>query len=208
MGLKDVGALRSFCLELSSDEPSPGGGTAAAASGAMAASLLVMVCGITARSKKHAADKRELESLGRSLAKARDKLIDLAKEDAHAYDLVVMAMRKARADGDRRSKKSAVSALGYAAEVPMNTASLCIDVLEGAVRVSEIGSRSASSDVGVATHLAYVGYMGAAMNVRINLKDLGDSAFVKSADRKLAVFDDRAEKLKRGSLRALQKATR
>lgn len=202
--MKDSRALKTFCGELSTDAPSPGGGTAAAASGAMAASLLVMVCGITAKNKKHAANKKKLEALRHVLERKRDDLIALAREDARAYDMVVRAIREARAERGRDSLPAVKKATMYAAKVPMRTATLCIDVLKGAVKVSELGTRSASSDVGVATLLAHTGYMGAAMNVRINLASLDTSAFARTVARRLELYDDLSDELKKDALRTLR----
>jgi formiminotetrahydrofolate cyclodeaminase len=195
LGLKNVEALRSFCVELSSDAPSPGGGTASAAAGAMAASLLMMVCGITAKSKRHEPNKERLEALKAQLSMRRDELTDLSREDARAYDLVVEAMRKNRESENKENIRAVQDALKLAAEIPMKTAAKCAEVLEAAIGVAELGTRSASSDVGVAVLLAEAGYKGASMNVRINLKDVRDSKFVESAKEKLASYDRRVKDL-------------
>ena len=185
MGLNTSSQLREFCLELASEQPSPGGGTASAAAGAMAASLLMMVCGITARSRKHESAKPFLNQHKEALSRLRENLVRLAKEDAAAYDSVVESMRARKVSPGPQADESVQNALRRAAEVPMNTASGCLTVLEAAVGVAELGTRSASSDVGVAVLRAEAGFKGAAMNVRINLKDLSDMAFARSAEAKL-----------------------
>jgi len=187
LGLKNVEELRSFCLELSNDEPSPGGGTASAAAGAMAASLLVMVCDITGRSKKHESSRPELMNLKSGLAVQRDELISLSLEDARAYDLVVGAVRMRKAEPGDASEREYQAALKHASEVPEKTATACLRVLETAVAVAGIGIRSASSDVGVAALLADAGFEGAAINVKINLGGISNRPFVKAAQGKLDV---------------------
>ncbi len=191
MGLRSYEALKSFCLELSSDAPSPGGGTASAAAGAMAASLLMMVCGITAKSKRHEPNRERLEALKAQLSLRRDELIELSREDARAYDLVVEAMRKNRESESEENIRAVQDALKSAAEIPMKTAAKCVEVLEASIGVAELGTRSASSDVGVAVLLAEAGFKGASMNVCINLKDVRDSKFVESARERLASYDRR-----------------
>jgi glutamate formiminotransferase/formiminotetrahydrofolate cyclodeaminase len=168
----------------------------------MAASLLVMVCDLTAKSKKHAADRGRLRALSRKLSRNRDELIVLAREDARAYDLVLAAVRRSKKStgGDPGGIRKA---LIHAARVPMKTASLCIDVLVSATEVAALGKMSASSDVGVAVLLAHAGYGGGAMNVRINIDGLEGLAFSAEAARKLRLLDERAEKLRDGALRTL-----
>lgn len=203
MGLKDIEALRSFCLELSSDAPSPGGGTASAAAGAMAASLLIMVCGVTAKSKRHEPNKEKLEALKAQLSVKREELIELSREDARAYDLVVESMRKNRESDDSENYHAVQNALKLATEIPMKTAAKCVEVLEDSIDVIELGTRSASSDVGVAVLLAEAGFKGASMNVRINLKDIQDSSFVEAAREQLASCDTRVKSLTTDALRRL-----
>jgi formiminotetrahydrofolate cyclodeaminase len=203
LGLKDVEALRKFCLELSSDMPSPGGGTAAAAAGGMAASLLAMVCAITAKNRKHEARKPELEMLQASLVTLRDDLISHAREDADSYDKVVLASRARREDENPKTVEDFQRALRHAASVPLETASACVDVLEKSTRVAELGTASASSDVGVAVLLAEAGFKGAAMNVNINLAGISDAPFARHAREKLKKDEKRANDHVRDALSRL-----
>jgi formiminotetrahydrofolate cyclodeaminase len=82
----------------------------------------------------------------------------------------------------------------------MKTAAKCVEVLEASIGVAELGTRSASSDVGVAVLLAEAGFKGAFMNVRVNLKDVRDSKFVESAMENLASCDRRVSDLTKDAL--------
>jgi formiminotetrahydrofolate cyclodeaminase len=178
MVLKDLGALRTFCDELASEQPSPGGGTASAAAGAVAASLLGMVCAITRKSKKAEAHWGELDQLRAALSELQKELLSLAQEDAQAYDLVVEAFRNRKVKNDEESAKGVETALKYATEVPSRTADACLMVLKAADRVAETGSKNAYSDVAVAIYLAKAGLFGALMNVEINLDGNKDEQYV------------------------------
>jgi len=203
--LKSAKGLASFCAELSSDQPSPGGGTASAAAGAMAASLLVMVCGITLKSKKHENEWDELRLLMDKLVLDRDELIQLAEEDANAYDLVVEAAKNRMLSDTGLAARKYEGALLDAAEVPMKTALVCLRVMEKAARVAEIGKKSASSDVGVAIRLAEAGFRGAAMNVRINLSGMADTYHVDSLSEKLSNKKAEMELALQAALQGLEK---
>jgi formiminotetrahydrofolate cyclodeaminase len=199
--LKDVEGLREFCAELSSDSPSPGGGTAAAAAGAMAASLLAMVCAVTSRSKKHAEHSQELEMLTNSLLTLRDELVNLAQEDARAYDGLVEAMRRKRAEKTPEAEDAVKAALGEAIEVPQKTSRACARILEMAIRVAETGTKNAYSDVAVAVYLAEAGVTGALMNVLINLEgDTGENAETMRKD-----VQDQYERAGRAAKEALDR---
>lgn len=185
MGLKDVDALRSFCLELSSDQPSPGGGTASAAAGAMSASLLIMVCGVTGRSKRHMDHWQEIEELKTALVRRRDDLLSLAKEDADAYDALFEASKRRRASDTPQNREEFQASLRRAAEVPVQTAAECCALLGQSAIVAGLQTRSASSDTVVAVMLAEAGFNGASANVEINLRDVADKDFVQSTRKGL-----------------------
>jgi formiminotetrahydrofolate cyclodeaminase len=194
----DVEGLRTFCLELSSDRPSPGGGAASAAAGAMAASLLIMACGITSRSKKHAMDVPKLDSLKAELTKARDELLALVTTDASAFDAVAEASRRARKADSEENRKAYQDALRLAVDAPARTADSCIEVVMSSVEVAKLQVLSASSDSEVGVLLARAAFEGACANVEINLREMTDTGFVTrmraEIPAKRAEFDDLARK--------------
>lgn len=203
--MKSVEGLREFCLDLSTDKPSPGGGAAAAAAGAMGASLLIMVCGLTRKKKAHEKDWPELARIEFELVGLRDGLLELSSKDAEAYDEVVRASRRSREVGDEDSKRALALAIREATDVPRTTGDKSLRVLEIGARLAEIGSRSASSDAGVGIHLAEVGVRGAALNVLINLKDSADPSYVRTVGEELIARSERAIRYMKEALAKLEK---
>jgi len=185
---------------LANDRPSPGGGTASAAAGAMSAGLLAMVCGVTAKNKKHQADGPELQRLRVELLALVEELTTLAREDALAYDGVVEAFRHKKETNETEGALRIASSLKHAAEIPLRTAVACTRVLELAPQVAGLGIKSASSDVYVAVQLAEAGLTGAAANVRINTKDMNDPEFLKSSNQTLSSLGRNARSLARETL--------
>ncbi|OGS42357.1 MAG: hypothetical protein A3K67_07005 [Euryarchaeota archaeon RBG_16_62_10] len=206
MGLKSRKGLESFCAELSSDRPSPGGGSASAASGAMAASLLEMVCGITRAKKSYEKHWKELDEVSGRMALKRAELVSLAEEDAEAYDKVVEAMRGRREKDTAGRRKAVELSLIAAAEVPIRTAGACVEVLDAALRLAEIGTRSAASDVGVAVLLAHAGLRGATMNVAINLQGISERSFAERAKGEVDRANRDADEIVRNALGKLEKS--
>jgi formiminotetrahydrofolate cyclodeaminase len=204
MGLKSAEGLREFCFELSDDKPSPGGGTAAAAAGAMGASLFIMVCGLTRKKKAYAEHLSELQTMEEELMSLRNALLRLSAEDALAYDKVVEATRRRKESDTPEASKEYDDAVREATEVPRRTATACMRLLEIAPRLAEIGSRAASSDTGVGIRLAEVGVRGAAMNILINLKSSQDPAYVRAAGEELMARGERADTLMIEALSVLE----
>ena len=202
--MKDVEALRSFCMELSSDQPSPGGGTASAAAGAMSASLLIMVCGVTGRSKRHIGHWQEIKDIKTALVNRRDDLLRLAKEDAQAYDDLVEASKRRRANDTPENMERFQASLKRAADIPARTAAECCTVLEQSVIVAGIQTRNASSDTLVAVMLAEAGFNGASANVDINLRDITDNDFVQGAQKRLQGQSTKVRRLVEDALSRLR----
>jgi formiminotetrahydrofolate cyclodeaminase len=170
----------------------------------MAASLLAMVCGITAGSKKHAGSKPILQQHRDAFRALSEDLVRLAAEDANAYDSVVESMKKRKASPGPITDNAVQKALSYAAEVPMSTMAKCLKLLEASAIVAKMGVRSASSDVGVAILLAEAGFRGAAMNVRINLNGISDKAFSASVEADIKTQEERASEAARKALSLLE----
>lgn len=152
---------------LASSSPVPGGGSAAALTGALGAGLVSMVGALTA-------DERaaEIGAQGRELV---TRLEDLAQADASAYDAVVRARRMPRqTDDERRARSAAVrAAMVGAASAPLEIAEAALEALALSEQMAPIGNPNAASDIGVAALLAAAAVRGALLNVRINLPYLG-----------------------------------
>ena len=85
--------IAQFTDDLASDNPSPGGGSAAAVSGVLAASLVKMVAGLTIGRKKYAEVRDEMEAIAAETEQLSSQLSGLADRDARAYDGVMEAYR-------------------------------------------------------------------------------------------------------------------
>jgi formiminotetrahydrofolate cyclodeaminase len=99
--------------------------------------------------------------------------------------MTAMRMPK-NTDEEKRSRDKALEE-GYkkATLVPFNTAEMCVKVLEQLCEVVEIGNPNSASDVGVGALMAYAGFEGAVLNVRINLPSIKDDKFKNDLDGKI-----------------------
>lgn len=162
-----------------SSAPTPGGGSAAALSGAVGASLLAMVAALPKTKTGETSEREALDRAGAALGDLRKTLADLIDEDTRAYDLVTAAYRSPKGtDEEKAVRKAAIqSALRAATDAPLRTMRACEAVIrEGAV-VGQHGNPSASSDVFVGIELALAGLRGAEKNVAINLGSLTDEDY-------------------------------
>lgn len=164
---------------LASRDPTPGGGTASAITGAMGAAVLIMVTSL-AKSKTNTDDEKAALGAARlALEPLRAELMRLADADSDAFDQVMAAYRRPKATDEEKAARSVAiqAALRQATVVPLETVRACAAAMPLAAQVAEAGNRSAASDVGVAVGLLEAAAAGAEANVRINLEGLKDEGF-------------------------------
>jgi len=160
-------SLAEFLERVGSDAPAPGGGSVAALTGALAASLGRKVTALTLGKPAFAAAESEVRSVANRLLRAQQALCALIAEDAAAYGQLHAALRLDRADPQRAEQVAGAARL--AASVPLETATLAAAVLADLSRLRDIGNPRLRSDVDAGRHLAHAALQAAAVNVRANL---------------------------------------
>ena len=171
-------ALADLLDAFASNDPVPGGGSAAALTGALGVSLLIMVAGLPKTRTGAPEEAADLSRASARLRPLRESLAGLIDRDAAAYQSVVAAYRLPKLSTDEQAHRA--RAIGdtmlAATETPLDTMRLCQQALEGAAIVAVNGLGSASSDVAVAIELLLTAAKGAAMNVDANLPAMTDRA--------------------------------
>jgi len=184
-GLQDM-QLAAFGEALASSAATPGGGSASALSGALAASLAAMVARNTAASEKFADRAGEMNEVVAEADALRSELLGLVDADADAFTQVMAAFRMPKETLQEQAARSEAIQAGYKAAVdpPLLVCTRSLRVLELALQVAERGNPNAVSDAGVAALLAAAALEGGALNVEINLGSIKDDAFrATQADR-------------------------
>lgn len=179
-----------FLEDLSSSAPFPGGGGAAAVTGALAASLGLMVANLTIGKKKYVAVEAEIIELKEKLVGLRDRLVVLTDEDAIGFEPLANAYRLPKETEEQRLEKERImeKALYQACLVPLEIMETTLEVMKCLSVIGEKGSQMAVSDAGGGMVLAQAALEGAAFNIYINTKSM--------KNRKLAEeLNVKAEKL-------------
>ena len=183
--------LRAFSDELASSAAVPGGGSAAAYSGAMGAALTAMVGRIAERKEKSEATA----ALITEADNLRADFLRLVDDDSAAFATVSEAMKMPKAtDEDKLARKERLqSALLSASRVPLEVAKTSRRLLELCERTMTTAPPATVSDIGVGALMAETALSGAALNVMINLASVTDAAQVKVLSEDLDRAVDGAE---------------
>jgi len=169
-------AEAAFLERLSEGTPTPGGGSAAAYAGAMAAALTGMVARLTIGKAKFAAAEPRMREIAAAADAHRARLELAVAADSEAFDGVMASLRMPKgSEAEAQARAAALeAAMQRAGEVPLGVAQDAVSVLELAGEVAETGNPSAISDAGSAGALAQAALTAAAMNVRVNADGLKD----------------------------------
>jgi formiminotetrahydrofolate cyclodeaminase len=197
--------FRDLLAALASSAPTPGGGSASAASGAMGAALLTMVAGMPKTRTGSDEDRGALAAAVGALRGVQQQLTGAVDADTAAYDAVVAAYKQPKAtDAEQAARKAAIQrALRGATDVPLDVMRLSAQGLEHAAVVAAHGHRAAASDVGVAVALLAAGLQGARLNVQINLDGLSDAVYKAEVTSEAARLTDAAAKAADAANRSL-----
>lgn len=198
-------SLEEFAARLAAPAPTPGGGSAAALAGALSAALLAMVCDLTVGKKRYREHEEALRAIRERAEGLRKDLLVLVDRDAQAYDAVMAALRlPAGSEAEKGARAAALSRANiFATETPMATADACAALIGLAVEVAHRGNANAVSDAGTAALLAYAGLRSGVMNVRINLKGIGDEERVARIRDRVRRLEVEAERRREEALAAV-----
>jgi methenyltetrahydrofolate cyclohydrolase len=150
--------------------PAPGGGAVTGVTGALGAALARMVVSYSVNSKKLAEHKPALERAAGRLDEERTALLELADEDARAYERLNRIMRLPE-DDDRRAAELPDAATA-AVEVPVAVIERCARLLGLFEELAGISNRLLRSDLAIAAILCEASARASLCNVRINLPTL------------------------------------
>jgi formiminotetrahydrofolate cyclodeaminase len=171
----------TFLDMLASSAPTPGGGSVAALSGAMAAGLVSMVCALSKGKKQFADDAEEIERIHAQAEALRGDLQTLAQQDVAIFSRLSAAYKLPRTtEADAASRQAAIQTVTrQAAEVPLRVARTVADLLPLCTALAPRCSRMIVSDIGVAAVLVHATLQSAILNVEINLAGLEDQRYVR-----------------------------
>jgi formiminotetrahydrofolate cyclodeaminase len=180
--------VNQLLAAFASSDPTPGGGSAAALAGAVGASLLAMVASLPKSRAATEEDRQRLEYAGERCRTLAGELTALVDRDSEAYDLVTAAYRRPKGTDEEKAARSAAiqDALRSATDAPLDVMRACAGAIEQAAVIAQLGSASASSDVGVGRALLGAGLHGARLNVEINLGSVKDERYTGSVRREVS----------------------
>lgn len=194
--------IEYFLKELSSDVPSPGGGSTAALVAALSGALNSMVYSLTV-------GKKVFENLNKE---NQDKMLKLKEETVNFIGISQEFMEEDRKDflalmdcyklpkNDEEEivlrKENIKNCTIKAMETPLKLAKACIDFYSNIDFAVEFGNRNLVSDAGVAASLLHSAIESAAINVKVNLNFVKNEYDYKKVEETLEDILSKSNTLK------------
>lgn len=117
----------------------------------------------------------------------KDDLMRAVDRDTEAFNDIIAAMRLPKDTPEQKVARKTAIETGYqaATEVPLMSARLCLRSLELCRKVAQKGLPAGITDAGVGALLARAGLEGSIYNVRINLAEVADHAWVEKVNKEV-----------------------
>jgi formiminotetrahydrofolate cyclodeaminase len=195
--------LERFLEKMSSDTPTPGGGSASALAGALSASLVTMVAGLS--SKKDKTKKKRMEGIRKKGLSIQKRLFQAIDEDSRSFDAVIKAFRLPRNSEKERFRRVREIQKAYqkATLTPQLVCQQSLQLLEYSKTLILKGNPNAISDAGVAAFLADAAFTGGLLNIKINLVAVTEKVFVKKMNILMRTWARRRNQVMKAILKRL-----
>ncbi len=195
--------IKDFLKKTASNSPVPGGGSIAALSGAISASLLEMVANLTIGKKGYEEFEEEMKEISAAVLEYRKKLIADIDKDSDAYNTVMSAYKLPKGtDEEKRERSKAIQdGLKRAALVPLGVAKDAFEIIKMAEDIVKKGNHNAITDGAVAVLMAKAAVLGALYNVRINLGFLKDKDFIVETSTQVKNIENQTEEIEKNILK-------
>lgn len=172
-------ALIDLLDAFASNEPVPGGGSAAALAGALGVSLLVMAASLSKSRTGAPEEATDLAEAAARLRPLRDRLVELIDADSSAYRSVMAALKLPKASEQEQARRNEAlqSALREATDAPLDVMRAGQQALAGGLIVARNAYRVAASDVAMGIELLGASVRGAALSIDGNLSGIKDDSY-------------------------------
>jgi formiminotetrahydrofolate cyclodeaminase len=171
--------VKRFLEKLSSGTPTPGGGSASALAGALSASLVAMVAGLSFRKGK--TKQSGMVEIRKKALTIQRRLFRAVDEDSKSFDAVMKAFHLPRNSEKERLRRVREIQRAYrnATLTPQLVCQQSLQLLEYSKTLILKGNPSAISDAGVAAFIADAALAGGLLNIGINLVAVTEKNFAE-----------------------------
>lgn len=204
--------IEKFIDELSSDMPSPGGGSVAGLVAALAGSLNSMVYSLTVNKKSFEALDIETQKIILDFKEASNKFITnsmtLMEKDREFFNKLMECYKLPKDTEEDKKKRSAaiLECTVRAMKAPQDIARECYKFYDNIDIAVKYGNKMLLSDAGCAAILLHAAIESAIVNVKVNLNSLREKPFAKEVEKEIKEIEINSLKRKEAICEIMNKS--
>jgi len=181
--------IEEFLNDLSSSNSIPGGGSAAALSGALNAAVISFIANLTIGKEKYADVETEAKEILIESKELKKEMLLMIDQDSKILGDILDSYKA----GDQEKVKSVCH---DAVEFSLDMTKKAIRLMRLSLEISEIGNRMLASDFEVAAYIGDAAVGSAIANIKINLKSLDDQEYIENIKKEYLKLKDESSNLK------------
>ena len=181
--------IEEFLNDLSSSNSIPGGGSAAALSGALNAAVISFIANLTIGKEKYANVETEAQEILVESEELKKEMLLMIDKDSKILGDILDSYKA----GDQKKVKSVCR---DAVEFSMDMTKKAVRLMRLSLEISEIGNRMLASDFEVAAYIGDAAVGSAIANIKINLKSLDDQEYKENIKSEYLKLKNESSRLK------------
>ncbi|MGP3779468.1 cyclodeaminase/cyclohydrolase family protein [Halanaerobium saccharolyticum] len=181
--------IEEFLDDLSSSNSIPGGGSAAALSGALNAAVVSFIANLTIGKEKYKKVEAEAKEILAESEELKKEMLLMIDQDSKILSDILDSYKA----GDQDKVKSVCQ---DAVEFSMDMTKKAVRLMRLSLEISEIGNRMLASDFEVAAYIGDAAVGSAIANVKINLKSLDNQEYKSNIEKEYLKLKAESSRLK------------
>lgn len=173
--------IGQYIENLGAKTSSPGGGAAAAVTGAQSIGLIEMVCQFSSEYEYEYENENEtaIATIIQRTQSLAPKMLALGDDDVVCFEALMASYKLPKSTDSEKSKRSQSIqvCLAAAATVPLNIIKIINGVIPDIQYLADYGNSNLITDVAIAASLGQSALTSSQLNVLINLKQIRDQTF-------------------------------
>ena len=182
-------SIQEFLDDLSSSNSIPGGGSAAALSGALNAAVISFIANLTIGKEKYKEVEAEAKEILAESEELKKEMLLMIDQDSRILSDILDSYKA----GDKNKVKTVCQ---DAVEFSMDMTKKAVRLMRLSLEISEIGNRMLASDFEVAAYIGDAAVSSAIANVKINLKSLDNQEYKENIKNEYLKLKKESSRLK------------
>lgn len=183
-------SIEEFLNNLSSKNSTPGGGSAAALTGALNAAIISFIAKLTIGKEEYKKVETETKEILAESEELKREMLIMIDQDS---EILSQILNNYKENDQNKIKKTCQNAV----EFSMDMAKKAVRLMRLTLEISEIGNRMLASDFEVAAYIGDAAVGSAIANIKINLQNLEDGEYKENVKKEYLKLKKESSKLKK-----------